>query len=214
MNPLTKVRDKFLYEAGIVADKNNPRYDEQLVNTAILTPICAIDLAYGMYQNLDKTFFKQDCKRWYNEIQTKFHAIFAPKTGILYRGLTDDEILAACDYMDKIAEEIKHDTDILWWQIQQRIMHYPPKEREIVGQLMFIMIICCYTSGMLERNTRIKFAELEYISHRASYIIERTKSKLFGKKQSSFEIDDEQFIMTLKVLFSNLGKIASGDKQL
>ena len=214
MNPLTKVRDKFLYEAGIVADKNNPRYDEQLVNTAILTPICAIDLAYGMYQNLDKTFFKQDCKRWYNEMQTKFHAIFAPKTGILYRGLTDDEILAACDFMDKIAEEVKHDTDILWWQIQQRIMHYPQKEREIVGQLMFIMIICCYTIDMLERNTRTKFVELEYISHRAGYIIEHTKSKLFGKKQSSFEIDDEQFIMTLKVLFNNLGRIASGEKQL
>ena len=97
MNPLTKVRDKFLLEAGIVADKNHPRYNEQLVNTATLTPICAIDLAYGMYQKLDKTYFRQDCKRWYNEMQTKFHAIFAPKTGILYRGLTDDEILAACD---------------------------------------------------------------------------------------------------------------------
>jgi hypothetical protein len=93
-------------------------------------------------------------------------------------------------------------------------MHYPPKEREIVGQLMFIMIICCYTIDMLERNAHTKFVELEYISHRAGYIIEHTKSKLFGKKQSSFEIDDDQFIMTLNVLFNNLGRIASGEKQL
>ena len=47
MNPLTKVRDKFLYEAGIVADKNNPRYDEQLVNTALLSALWLYDQANG-----------------------------------------------------------------------------------------------------------------------------------------------------------------------
>ena len=135
---LTIVRDKFLRMAGVAVTKVTEKLDEQTINARVLAPVCALDIAYGMFQELDPNYFKHNSKKWYNEVRMKFKAIFGTQ-GILYRSLTDDETMTLNDYMEKITDECKHDTDILWWQLQSHLMDFPQPDREIATKLVFII---------------------------------------------------------------------------
>lgn len=208
-NTLTAVRNKFLRKAGIDMNRVRIDIDEQVLNARVLTPLCAIDMAYGAYQSLDKSFFKQNTKMWYNDIHAKFHAIFGRHTGIIYSGLTDDEMMLVIDYMEKIEEYVKKDMEILKWQIHGHLMHLPIDERNIAATLILMMTICCYSHDMLDRDLHTNFVELEFIAKRASNIVDAMLKKLFGKNAPDIEFTDDQFTLTLTVLFRKLTEITT-----
>lgn len=207
-NALTSVRNKFLRKAGIDMSRVRLDIDEQVLNARVLTPLCAIDLAFAAFESLDKDFFKHDTKKLYNDIRGKFHVILG-RHGILYGGLTDDEMMLVIDYMEKIEESVKKDLEILKWQIHGHLMTLPIKERNIAATLIMMMTICCYSHDMLDRDLHTNFVELEYIAKRASNIVDAMLKKLFGKNAPDIEFTDEQFTLTLTVLFRRLTEITT-----
>ena len=166
-------------------------------------------MAYAAFQSLDKSFFKQNTKMWYNDIHAKFHAIFGRHTGIIYSGLTDDEMMLVIDYMEKIEEYVKKDMEILKWQIHGHLMHLPIDERNIAATLILMMTICCYSHDMLDRDLHTNFVELEFIAKRASNIVDAMLKKLFGKNAPDIEFTDDQFTLTLTVLFKKLTEVTT-----
>lgn len=207
-NALTAVRNKFLLKAGIDMRRVRTDIDEQVLNARVLTPLCAIDLAYAAFQTLDKDFFKQSTKMWYKEIQGKFHVIFN-RNGILYKGLTDDEMLTAVEYMEKIEQSVKKDMEILKWQIHGHLMHMPMPDRSIAATLILMMTICCYSHDMLERDLHTDFVELTGIAKRASRMVDAMMKTLFGKNAPDVVFTDDQFTLTLTVLFKRLTEITT-----
>ncbi len=205
---LTAVRNKFLLKAGIDMRRVRTDIDENALNARVLTPLCAIDMAYAAFQSLDKGYFKQSTKMYYNDIQSKFHVIFN-RNGILYKGLTDDEMMMVVDYMEKIEDCVKKDMEILKWQIHGHIMHLPMKERNIAATLITMMTICCYSHDMLERDLHTDFVELNYIAKRASNIVDVMLKQLFGKNAPNIEFTDDMFTRTLTVLFKKLTEITT-----
>jgi len=205
---LTVVRNKFLRKAGIDMSHVRIDIDEQVLNARVLTPICAIDMAYGAFQSLDKSFFKHDTKRYYSDINAKFRTIFG-RGGILYSGLDDDEMMSAIDYMEKIEKCVKKDMEILKWQIHGHLMDLPIRERNIVATLILMMTICCYSHDMLNRDLRTNFIELEYISKKASNAVDAILKNLFGKNAPNIEFTDDQFTLTLTVLFKRLTEVTT-----
>ncbi len=207
-NMLTAVRNKFLRKAGINTARIRGNIDEQVLNARVLTPLCATDIAKEMFYTLDKSQFKQVQKRYYKEMAAAFHSVFN-RYGILYSGLTDDEVILMGDYMDKIAGEVKKDLEILKWQIMGHLMDLPLKERETVWKLIFIMTICCYSHDMLERDLHTRFTELERISHIASLMVNEIMKSLFGKNAPDLIFTDDMFVRTLTVLFTKLTHITT-----
>ena len=207
-NALTAVRNKFLLKAGIDMRRVRTDIDENALNARVLTPLCAIDMAYAAFQSLDKGFFKQSTKMYYNDIQAKFHVIFS-RNGIIYKGLTDDEMMMVVDYMEKIEDCVKKDMEILKWQIHGHIMHLPMTERNIAATLITMMTICCYSHDMLERDLHTDFVELNYIAKRASNIVDVMLKQLFGKNAPNIEFTDDMFTRTLTVLFKKLTEITT-----
>lgn len=207
-NALTAVRNKFLLKAGIDMRRVRTDIDEQVLNARVLTPLCAIDMAYAAFQSLDKGYFKQSTKMYYNDIQSKFHVIFN-RQGILYRGLTDDEMMTAVEYMEKIEQSVKKDMEILKWQIHGHLMHLPLSERTIAATLILMMTICCYSHDMLDRDLHTDFVELQYIAKRASNIVDAMLKTLFGKNAPDIVFTDDMFTRTLTVLFKRLTEITT-----
>lgn len=208
MNALTIVRNKFLLKAGIDMSRVRIDIDEQTLNTRVLTPLCAVDLAFAAFELLDKDFFKQDTKKLYKDIQGKFHVIFG-RHGIIYSGLTDDEMMMVIDYMEKIEEGVKKDMEILKWQIHGHLMMFPIKERNMVANLIIMMTICCYSHDMLERDLHTNFIELEHIAKLGSRLVDLMMKKLFGKDAPDLVFTDNQFTLTLTVLFRRLTEITT-----
>ena len=209
-NALTAVRNKFLLKAGIDMRQVRADIDEHVLNARVLTPLCAIDMAYAAFQSLDKSFFKQNTKMYYNDIQAKFSVIFN-RNGIIYKGLTDDEMMMVVEYMEKIEESVKKDMEILKWQIHGHIMNLPLPERNIAATLITMMTICCYSHDMLKQDLHTNFVELEYIAKRASNIVDAMLKKLFGKDAPDIVFTDNQFTLTLTVLFRRLTEITTED---
>lgn len=207
-NALTVVRNKFLMKAGIDMRRVRMDIDENALNARVLTPLGAIDLAFAAFQTLDKSFFKQNTKMWYKDIYSKFNAIFN-RQGILYKGLTDDEMMMVIDYMEKIEQSVKKDMEILKWQIHGHLMHMPIEERKIAATLITMMTICCYSHDMLKQDLNTNFVELEYISKRGSNIVDAMQKKLFGKDAPDVVFTDDQFTLTLTVLFKRLTEITT-----
>lgn len=208
-NALTVIRDKFLRKIGLYVKNVNGDIDEQKINGRVLTPLCAIDMAYEAFQEIDKSYFRQDTKMLYNGINKKFHAIFSAKNGVIYKGLTEKEIYLLIDYMEKIAEEVKHETEILKWQIMGHLMDFPVKEREIVCKLIYVMTICCYSYDMIERDLHKKFVEIEFISRTASRIVDAMLKQLFGRNAPDLVFTDEVFVQTLTILFNKLSRLTT-----
>lgn len=205
---LTVVRNKFLLKAGIDIRHVRLDIDEQVLNARVLTPLCAIDMAYGAFQSLDKSFFKHSAKKCYNDIKAKFHTIFS-RNGILYSGLEDEELMSVIDYMEKIDACVKKDMDILKWQIHGHLMDLPMKERNITATIILMMTICCYSHDMLARDLHTDFIELEYISKKASNAVDFILRDLFGKNAPVINFTDEQFTLTLTVLFKRLTEVTT-----
>lgn len=205
---LTIVRNKFLRKAGIDMSRVRVNIAEQTLNARVLTPLCAVDMAYAAFQSLDKDFFKQDIKKLYNDIHGKFHIVFGSH-GILYSGLTDDEVMIVNDYMEKIEESVKKDMEILKWQIHGHLMMFPVKERNIAATLITMMTICCYSHDMLDRDLHTNFVELEYIAKLGSRIVDLMMKRLFGKDAPDIVFTDDQFTLTLTVLFRRLTEITT-----
>ncbi len=208
INALTVVRNKFLMKAGIDMRRVRTDIDENALNARVLTPLGAIDLAFAAFQTLDKSFFKQNTKMWYKDIYSKFNAIFN-RQGILYKGLTDDEMMMVIDYMEKIEQSVKKDMEILKWQIHGHLMHMPIEERKIAATLITMMTICCYSHDMLKQDLNTNFVELEYISKRGSNIVDAMQKKLFGKDAPDIVFTDDMFTRTLTVLFKRLTEITT-----
>ncbi len=205
---LTVVRNKFLRKAGIDMSRVRIDIDEQTLNARVLTPICAVDLAFAAFQSLDKDFFKHETKKLHTDIHNKFHAIFG-RQGIMYSGLTDDEVMVVIDYMEKIEESVKKDMEILKWQIHGHLMMFPIKERNMVATLITMMTICCYSHDMLNRDLHTNFIELEYIAKLGSRLVDLMMKKLFGKDAPDIVFTDDQFTLTLTVLFKRLTEITT-----
>jgi len=200
---LTKVRDKFLRLAGVQVTRVTQKLDEQTINARVLAPICAIDIAYEKWQQLDKTYFRQNSKRWYNEVNAKFKTIFGTQ-GILYRDLTEREVMLVNEYMDKIRETTAHDTNILWWQIQGRIMDFPADDRKIATDLIFIITICCFAHDTMNLDLHSEFFELEYIYRRIAFMVADMAEKKIHKHVEEFCFEDDMFTKTLAALFNRI----------
>ena len=205
---LTIVRDKFLRMAGVAVTKVTEKLDEQTINARVLAPVCALDIAYGMFQELEPNYFKHNSKKWYNEVRMKFKAIFGTQ-GILYRSLTDDETMTLNDYMEKITDECKHDTDILWWQLQSHLMDFPQPDREIATKLVFIITICYYTHDMMILDIGTKFVELEHIYRRTSLIVNDMALRLLDHDSTDINFEDKMFEQTLTILFNHINQVTT-----
>lgn len=209
---LTRVRDNFLLMQDIVADKQNQRYDEHLLNTAIITPICAVGMAYTMFQTIDKDYFRHKTKKWYNEIRDKFRSIYS-ESGALHKGLSVDEIIALSDYREMVEKEMKHDSEILWWQLQSKVMDIPQPHRDMICKLIYIVTVNCYTTTILSDTYHVPFQEAEYITFRACRAAEEIRTQLYGKevKPIAYQLDDAMFKRTLHVLFGHMTRIGNGE---
>lgn len=212
---LTRVRDNFLRMQNIGVKTNIPEYDEELLNAAIITPLCAVGMAYTMFQTINKDYFRHNTKRLYNDIRSKFRSIYS-ESGALHKGLSIDEIEALSDYRDMVEKEVKHGSDILWWQLQCKLMDIPQPHRDIVCKLLYVVTVNCYTTTVLDREYHIQFPEADYISFRACRAAEEIRTQLFGKnvKPIAYQLDDEMFKRTLTALFNQLTSIGFNETKL
>lgn len=95
MNQASVIRDKILAYAlrRKVSQDALDKHGEEVVNRRILTPLCFIDVAYGIWQEQFLNLpVKQEMKLLKKRVQRLFSEGMFSRKGVIYGALNEDEV--------------------------------------------------------------------------------------------------------------------------
>jgi len=208
MATLTEIRNKIIKKAG--SDQSNIRkgLDEVVVNQRVLAPLCALDIAFGLWQEVQNTPFRHKAKQCANQVQRLWnkgeYSVFGLH-GLLYQDMTEDEMALFSDYSDKVAEHTEKERMFLYYFFNGSLMDMPTKERDVCTKILIISVICEMAAANMMLDMNSQFLELERLGKQTLLLAGYYRNNVLGAQDKPLSfINNKQFETTLKVMWNKL----------
>jgi len=208
MATLTDIRNKIIKKSG--SDQSNIRkgLDEVVVNQRVLAPLCALDIAFGLWQEVQNTPFRHKAKQCANQVQRLWnkgeYSVFGLH-GLLYQDMTEDEMALFSDYSDKVAEHTEKERMFLYYFFNGSLMDMPTKERDVCTKILVISVICEMAAANMAFDLNSQFLELEKLGSWTLALAGHYRNNVLGAQDKPLSfINNKQFETTLKVMWNKL----------
>lgn len=213
MNTASKIRDKILAYAlrRQVSQKALDEYGEDTVNRRILTPLCIIDIAYGMWQEKFVNMpMKQECKLLKKRVQKLFSEGIFNRQGAFYGALTEDEICYLSDHSDNLNNAIKDALQKLYYSLQRKMMDMPLEERNACSNMLVMETILLVAQSSLFYDWSCQYPTLDKAIKSMFRMAQVYRQQVLGNKDTdiSFTDEDNDFINCVKIINKKIYEVA------
>ena len=213
MNQASVIRDKILMYAlkRKVSQDALSKHGEDVVNRRVLTPLCFIDVAYGIWQeqfiNLP---VKQEMKLLKKRVQRLFSEGMFSRKGVIYGALNEDEMCYLSDISDKLNDEIKGDLQILHYTLQEKTMDMPAEQRNVLCNMLVMETILLISQSSIFYDWKCKYPILDSAVSAMFRMAQVYKQQVLGNKNTdlTFGDKDENFVNSVKIINNKIYSVA------
>lgn len=213
MNTASTIRDKILAYAlrRQVSQKALEEHGEELVNRRILTPLCVIDIAYGIWQEkFVEMPMKQECKLLKKRVQKLFNEGIFNQKGVLYGSLDEDEICYLSDHSDNLNNAIKDALQKLYYSLQRKMMDMPTEQRDACCNMLVMETILLVAQSSLYCDWSCQYPTLDKAIKSMFRMAQVYRQQVLGNKDTdiSFTDEDNDFINCVKIINKKIYEVA------
>lgn len=155
VNRATEIRNKIV--SGIYF-KPNPKYEEDVINTRIFSPICIIDVAYGIWQEdvLKSNYLQHRNKVLAKEISRMWSAMVYNEEGAFYKNLNDDDVYEVSEYADRLKDSLQQELNFLYISIERKIPHVVKGYRDLLTAIYVVSVLLNASLANMELDWCVK----------------------------------------------------------
>lgn len=213
MKQATIIRDKILAHAlrRKVSQDALDKYGEEVVNRRILTPLCFIDVAYGIWQEQFLNLpVKQEMKLLKKRVQRLFSDGMFSRKGVIYGALNEDEMCYLSDISDKLSEVIKNDLKTLHFTLQQKTMDMPTEQRNVLCNMLVMETILLISQSSIFYDWKCKYPILDSAVSAMFRMAQVYRQQVLGNKDTdlTFGDKDENFVNSVKIINNKIYSVA------
>lgn len=154
-NRATEIRNKIM--SGIFF-KPNPKYEEDVINTRIFSPICIIDVAYGIWQEdvLKSNYLQHRNKVLAKEITRMWSTMVYNEEGAFYKDLNDDDVYEVSEYADRLKDSLHQELNFLYISIERKIPHVVKGYRDLLTAIYVVSVLLNASLANMELDWHVK----------------------------------------------------------
>ena len=213
MNQASVIRDKILAYAlrRKVSQDALAKYGEEVVNRRILTPLCFIDVAYGIWQEQFLNLpVRQEMKLLKKRVQRLFSEGMFSRKGVIYGALNENEMCYLSDISDKLNDAIKGDLQILHFTLQSKTMDMPTEQRNVLCNMLVMETILLISQSSLFYDWKCKYPILDSAVSAMFRMAQVYRQQVLGNKDTdlTFGDEDENFVNSVKIINKKIYSIA------
>ena len=150
-NKATEIRNKIL--SGL-SFKINPAHSEEVINTRIFSPVCVVDIAYGIWQKdiLKSRYLQHKNKVLAKEITRMWSALVYSEKGAFYRNLDTDDVYTMSVFSDQLEEEMQLELNSLYISIEKKLTHVAKGHRDLLTSIYVVSVLlnACLSNMLLD----------------------------------------------------------------
>lgn len=213
MNQASVIRDKILAYAlrrKVSQDALN-KHGEEVVNRRILTPLCFIDVAYGIWQEQFLNLpVRQEMKLLKKRVQRLFSEGMFSRKGVIYSALNEDEICYLSDISDKLNDVIRGDLQILHYALQEKTMDMPTEQRNVLCNMLVMETILLISQSSIFYDWKCKYPILDSAVSAMFRMAQVYRQQVLGNKDTdlTFGDKDENFVNSVKIINNKIYSVA------
>ena len=213
MNQASVIRDKILMYAlkRKVSQDALSKHGEDVVNRRILTPLCFIDVAYGIWQEQFLNLpVKQEMKLLKKRVERLFSEGIFSRKGVIYGALNEDEMCYLSDISDKLNEAIKGDLQILHYTLQEKTMDMPTEQRNVLCNMLVMETILLICQSSIFYDWNCKYPILDSAVSAMFRMAQVYRQQVLGNKDTdlTFGDKDENFVNSVKIINNKIYSVA------
>lgn len=213
MNQASVIRDKILMYAlkRKVSQDTLSKHGEEVVNRRILTPICFIDVAYGIWQEQFLNLpVKQEMKLLKKRVQRLFSEGVFSRKGVIYGALNEDEMCYLSDISDKLNDAIKGDLQILHYTLQEKTMDMPTEQRNVLCNMLVMETILLISQSSIFYDWKCKYPILDSAVSAMFRMAQVYRQQVLGNKDTdlTFGDKDENFVNSVRIINNKIYSVA------
>lgn len=154
-NKATEIRNKIVNGLSF---RTNPNFAEDVINTRIFSPVCVVDIAYGIWQEsvLKSRYLQHKNKVLAKEITRKWSAWVYNEKGAFYHNLNTDDVYEISVYSDQLKEDMKQELDFLYLSIERKLTHVAKGHRDLLTAIYVVSVLLNACLHNMELDWRIK----------------------------------------------------------
>lgn len=154
-NRATEIRNKII--SGICF-KPNPKCTEDLINTRVFSPICVIDVAYGVWQEdvLKSNYLQHKNKVLAKEITKRWSAMVYNEKGAFYKNLNTEDVYEVSEYADQLKGSMQQEIDFLYLSIERKLPHVAQGYRNLLTAIYVVSVLLNACLVNMELDWRVK----------------------------------------------------------
>ena len=139
-NKATEVRNKILIGLPL---KVNPMCEDDVVNTRIFSPICVVDIAYGIWQNdvLKSSYLQHKNKVLAKDITRKWSAWVYNEKGAFYKNLNTDDVYIISEFSDQLQNDMQQELNSLYISIEKKMPHVVKGYRDLLTAIYVVSVL-------------------------------------------------------------------------
>ena len=213
MNQASVIRDKILAYAlrRKVSQDALDKHGEDVVNRRILTPLCFIDVAYGIWQEQFLNLpVRQEMKLLKKRVQRLFSEGMFSRKGVIYGALNEDEMCYLSDISDKLNDVIKWDLQILHYTLQEKTMDMPTYQRNVLCNMLVMETILLISQSSIFYDWKCKYPILDSAVSAMFRMAQVYRQQVLGNKDTdlTFGDKDENFVNSVKTINNKIYSVA------
>lgn len=213
MNQASVIRDKILDYAlrRKVSQDALDKHGEEVVNRRILTPLCFIDVAYGIWQEQFLNLpVRQEMKLLKKRVQRLFSEGMFSRKGVIYGALNEDEMCYLSDISDKLNDVIKGDLQILNYTLQEKTMDMPTEQRNVLCNMLVMETIPLISQSSIFYDWKCKYPILDSTVSAMFRMAQVYRQQVLGNKDTdlTFGDKDENFVNSVKIINNKIYSVA------
>ena len=154
-NRATEIRNKII--SGTIF-KPSPKYAEDVINTRIFSPICIIDVAYGIWQEdiLTSRYLQHRNKVQAKNITRFWSAMVYNEKGAFYKNLNTDDVYEVSEYSDQLKESLQQELNFLYLSIERKMPHVVKGYRDLLTAIYVVSVLLNASLVNMELDWHVK----------------------------------------------------------
>ena len=154
-NRATEIRNKIV--SGIFF-KPNSEYAEDVINTRIFSPICIVDIAYGIWQDdvLKSNYLQHRNKVIAKDITRLWSKMVYDEEGAFYKNLDTDDVYEVSEYSDQLKESLQQELDFLYLSIERKMPHVAKGYRNLLTAIYVVSVLLNACLSNMELDWHVK----------------------------------------------------------
>jgi len=205
------IRRKVLDKMGLAIKQDCTKTEN--ITESVLQPFCLLDIAYNELSQIDKKCFRFDLKSEYKLLLEDWHMIFG-REGVLYSGMTEQEIVMLNDYMDKIGEQAQVEIDAIYFMLEHHLMDMRPESRKVCAKLLLCEAVVLFSYYAIVKNFSRYVNRLKSISERCHELMVMLRTRELGKVKADFILNADMFNQVLDDFAAKVKSITIEDEEV